>query len=226
MQELLFNANRIYKSTLGSIVPRKRLRIPKEFSVRQFLTKIDALETNYVVLRWFEQLPDLDKKEDLDILVDDSNFQEFKSMLKMSRQGVPVDLYSSTGVSGGKYKNLCSYFPEKLANAVLRTRNKRKNLFYVPSDDSYFISLGYHAIYHKGLKSGLPTSSRLKPYANPAHDYTGVLQALATNLSVDIDISLESLQTYIEATGFSPNKADKQALASNNPWLKHQLKEF
>ena len=46
-----------------------RCWVPEELGVAGFFRKLKNLNVNYAVLRWFETLPEIEKGEDIDLLV-------------------------------------------------------------------------------------------------------------------------------------------------------------
>jgi hypothetical protein len=115
------------------------------------------------------------------------------------------------------------YYPPRVAQRILNSAVRHKDLCYVPDTSAYFHSLAYHAVYHKGLRSGLPLGSTgLKPKGEPGHDYTGILRAMADELGIDVEISLEGLHDYLQQTDWGPTPdmlARLAAACPRNRWL-------
>lgn len=59
----------------ATTVGRPRRRLPADWDVDDFINWANANEIRYVVLRWFETLPDLRDGEDIDILVADDSVE-------------------------------------------------------------------------------------------------------------------------------------------------------
>ena len=94
-----------------------------------------------------------------------------------------VDLYSVCGAPGADYQKL-PYYPPYLAEQLLARSVMHRDLCAVPSPRDYFLSLAYHAVYHKGAASGLPTNGQAKSVATrPEHDYAKFLERMARPLS-------------------------------------------
>ena len=222
--KFLVYGNRVYKSTIGRVIGEKQYRIPTDLSIEQFLRKLEQQGINYVVLRWFEDLPSIEPGGDLDLLVADSDYKKLLSLLSYSRSGIGCDVYTQSVNGGGLYKNLTAYFSPALAQAILNSKTTLKNYISIPDKANYFHSLAYHAIYQKGLKSGLPTSIEgLSPLGRPAHDFRVILKQLAEAASIACDISMEALDEYLGSKGYRPSEETLSKLAKHNLWIQKRF---
>jgi hypothetical protein len=92
-----------------------------------------------------------------------------------------------------------------------------------PAD--HFHTLAFHALYHKGYSSGLPVSAAEGPRSdNPEHDYLRTLSGLATELGLDVDITMEDLDCFLHEAGWRPALDTLAKWSPNNPWVE-QLHE-
>lgn len=185
---------------------RRRL-IPKNLTVAEFLGILKQKNCRYVVLRWFDKLPNQWYGDDIDILVSDEDSKKVISMLTRSTKkgGMPCDVYSVSGKKGLGYRGTCYYPPAKAAEMLQNSITIRGGIL-VPSPEDYFYSLAYHAVYHKGLKSGLPAGKNEPPSCwDPEHDFTSILSEMAQKLNIDIDINMESLKAALNKKGWSPS---------------------
>ena len=83
----------------------------------------------------------------------------------------PVDLYSVTGLPGADFRSM-PYFPPYLAEELLDRAVIHRGLCRVPAPREHFLSLAYHALYHKGGDSGIPSANDKRPRpASADHDY-------------------------------------------------------
>ena len=97
------------------------------------------------------------------------------------------------------------YFPPPLAESLLVTSRDHTAGCRVPSLRHYFLSLAYHAVYHKGDSSGLPEHDGTPPLVKRAeHNYAGILRAMAGPLDVDASITLDDLDRYLAKKGWRP----------------------
>ncbi|MEX2115096.1 MAG: hypothetical protein WD845_18015, partial [Pirellulales bacterium] len=92
--------------------------------------------------------------------------------------------------------------------------------------EDHFLSLAYHALYHKGAKSGL-RSCQDADDANerPEHDYDAELRRMARRLSIDSPITLADLDGYLDRRGWRPPHDMLVRLSRRNPWIHSLLKE-
>ena len=103
---------------------------------------------------------------------------------------------------------------------TLAARKYRTVVYRVPAAEDHFLSLAYHAVYQKGLKSGLPTRySHLRSDGEPEHDYAGVLTQLAAATGSTVEIDMEGLSDHLTRSGWAPDDATIDKLAQHNPWV-------
>jgi len=197
--------------------PRRHL--PPRLGVDGFLRALDEQGCRYAVLRWFDALPALPPGEDLDLLVADADVPKVEELLGAGPGLQPVDLYSESGLPGTAYKRM-AYYPPELARGLLERAVPQRSSYRVPCSRDHFLSLAYHALYHKGARSGLPSDSPdLELEASPDHDYVGTLSALARELGEEVPIRLEALDDYLAIRGWRPPLDTRTKLAGGNPWL-------
>lgn len=181
-----------------------RRYVPHQLGIQGLIQKLAANQIHYAALRWFENLPELPPGEDLDLLVADEHLSAIHTILDAGPGVEPCDVYSVTGLPGSDYRGL-PYFPPQLAATLLSNAQIHRSQARVPSVDHHFLSLAYHAIYHKGRRSGLPSRKGL--WWTPKkleHDYCAVLHALATKLAIQPELTLEGLDEYLQAAGWRP----------------------
>src|SRR4029079_6614930 len=116
----------------------------------------------------------------------------------------PCDVYSVTGLPRRDYRAL-PYFPPQLATTLLANTELHSSQARVPSPAHHFLSLAYHAIYHKGGKSGLPSRNHAwRSRKKIDHDYAGVLRSLAVGLNIQPELTFEGLDEHLQAAGWRP----------------------
>jgi hypothetical protein len=202
--------------------PSPRRYIPPSLGVEGFLRALRERNVRYAVLRWFEALPRVGAGEDIDILVADADLPVLASLLDDEDGLVPCDIYTETSLPGTAYRGT-SYLPPSRAADLLGRARLQAGLVRVPAPDDHFLSLAYHAVYQKGLASGLPTASPgLVPTTAPEHDYTAILADLARTLSLDVRITMEDLDALLAERGWRPPADMISILSQHNPWLMTQ----
>ena len=203
--------------------PGARRYIPYCLGVKGFLEQLQDDQRKHVVLRWFESLPAVMPGEDLDLLIDDAELAEVQRCLDSGPGLQPVDLYTHTGLPGTDFRSL-PYYPPAIARQLLDEAHEHRRLCRVPSPEHHFLSLAYHALYHKGVSSGLPKSKANDSTGAPCdHDYAAILRRLGEEAGYHGPITLESLDAYLEEKGWRPSHDMMARLARQNQWLGTRL---
>lgn len=200
-----------------------RRYIPYRFGVKGFLEQLRDSQRQHVVLRWFESLPAVAPGEDLDVLIDDAELTEVQRCLDSGPGIQPIDLYTHTGLPGTDFRSL-PYYPPAIARKLLDEACEHRQLCRVPSPEHHFLSLAYHALYHKGLSSGLPTTTA-ETVADSVgdHDYGAILRRVGVDAGYHGPITLESLDAYLAEKGWRPSHDMMARLARHNKWLRTGL---
>lgn len=201
---------------------KARRLIPHKLGVEGFFKELDARGVDYVVLRWFEDLPELAVGEDVDILVRDESLEEVHELLAQGPGVVPIDVYSVTGLPRSDYRNM-AYYPPYLAEEILDGAEHR-GVYKVPNPEHHFLSLAYHALYHKGDDSGLPDGEEISASeADGPHSYPRTLAGLRDQLGQPTAISKEGLGALLQEKGWTPPHDTLHRLAQGNSWLERTL---
>ena len=211
----------ILRKTLGREQPRKLKRhLLADLSVEQFFAELRRRRVRYAVLRWFDELPHVRTGGDIDILVDDAGVDRMDDLFVLAERGaVRCDLFSVSGLPGTSYMGM-SYFPPDRARELLDRSIEHRGMCRVPAAEDHFLSLAYHAVYQKGLKSGLPTRyPHLRPEDTPEHDYAGILAGLAARTGSNPPIDMEGLCDHLTRLGWGPDAAAIEKLARHNLWV-------
>lgn len=206
------NANTTYHYSVNS-----------QIGYEGFLDFLNSLGKSYVVLRFFENLPQGGRVGgDLDILVDD-DLESQASEFLMSNPGTEmVDMYS---VSGPSDAARIPYYTPFLSRKILADA-VTYNGYKVPNDVDYLNSFIYHCLYHKGLSSGIPTSySDLSISKSPDNDYFAKIKELSDKVSVSVGDTLEELDEYMESCGWKPHDDTLELLSSSNKWISKCLSQ-
>lgn len=185
----------------------KRLR--KDITVVELINTLNEKNCRYVILRWFDNIPNIKDGDDIDILIHDNDIKIISPLLTRSnRKGssIFVDVYSVTGLRGFDYKKT-SYYPPSIAENLLKRSVVNHMGVRVPSKEDYFYSLAFHAIYHKGSISGLPLSSiDTSRYGTCQRDFTIILSSMAEELGLDTAINVADLSQLLKKKGWQPTQ--------------------
>lgn len=173
---------------------RKKLKADRGFSLRlrnpaQFLRNLDEQGVTYVVLRWYDDLPQvLDRRvaDDIDLLVEHGSMARiagavpFFNFFGRKADKVKFDFYSDSGRSGLSYRKM-PYYPPIRARHLLDTRVVDPRGWYRIAPQDYIPALVYHLTYHKRQSSGLLLPGDDLPGNHASRtatkkDYPGLLQ--------------------------------------------------
>ncbi|ANU10182.1 hypothetical protein BBH88_07645 [Planococcus antarcticus DSM 14505] len=202
-----------------------RQYLSPEFGLENFFELLNERKLNYVILRWFDELPFLDLDEDVDLLISDDHIEKVRDLLNEKIGILPFDIYSVGGLTGSNFHNI-AYYPPYIAETILDQRELWNGKYSVPSKRHYFLSLMYHAVYHKGEKSGISAKSGGTVKQIPQdHDYPGVLQQLAQETGSELDeISLECFHHFLEQEGWAPSTDTiRKLIGVSGNWLESTI---
>jgi hypothetical protein len=179
--------------------------IPHAPGLTGLFRKFDQQGVRYVVLRWFESLPDIEPDEDVDLLVADHSLGDAIRIFESLPGIQPCDVYSESGLARSAYCGT-PYYPAHVARRLLDGAVRHNDLCMVPNAWDCFHSLAYHAVYHKGTRSNLSRGTAgLNDKPKSDHDFATILRVMANRLNIDVDISLEGLHAYLQETGWGPS---------------------
>ena len=206
--------------TLKRVIPNARRYISPVLGVTDFFTTLNKQQVSYTILRWFEDLPVIMPGEDIDMLVADKDIETIESVIRQHPGIIPCDIYTVSGLPGTAYKNM-AYYPPLLAEQILAGTITAKGTFLVPNREIHFYSLAYHAIYHKGQKSGIPWSEEnvIATEIEPEHEYSQILRDLAQSLGITVDITLKDLDYFLNSINWRPSEDTLARLDSSHIWL-------
>lgn len=228
--EMSFNvfAEENGKESRGILFKRK---YKKERKARHYLSpempfdslfdRFNEQKLRYVVLRWFDKIPFSDIQEDVDLLVADEDIHKVQQSLNEKVGILPFDLYSVSGLPGSGFKDM-AYYPPNLGEQILADRKLWNGRFFVPGKRHYFLSLLYHAVYHKGIKSGIPVHDGEAGKQGLAdHEYLIILQKLAEENGVELkQLNLKYFHDFLQKEGWAPATDTIRKLPKENAaWL-------
>lgn len=213
--------------SLPAPAPRTRRYLRAGITLEGFFDELNRRGVRYAVLRWFDTLPEVADGEDIDLLIEDGALEDIGAMLVSARippRRQKFDVYTVSGLPGSDFRGV-PYFSAALANAVLDRAVLLGGRYRVPGPQDHFDSMAYHAVYHKGERSGLaPTAGAAPGSAGDAeHDYPEVLARLAGNLGLSVPITMADLDGYLRNAGLRPPLDTLDKLATSNPWLQRRI---
>ncbi len=211
-----------YRYIKNYIKPQKaaRVYIRKGIGRMEFFKTLNERKIDYVLLRWWENLPEIPEGEDMDILIRDSHRNLINDLLTFrdNGTGLKCDVYTITGSNYGSHNNI-PYFQSNLAHTLIRTRVLYRGV-YVPSSKLYFASLAYHALFHKGYGSGLKGfQGTIGISQDLEHDYYIMLREQAKKADIDIEINVQGIFNWLEKEEFTPAEDTLSKLAEVKPEL-------
>lgn len=175
-----------------------RLYLKNGISLENFFEHVKS--ERYIVLRWFDTLPQVKKGEDIDILISPDSLTAFFKFMTFSPKlgGQKFDLYPSNYNLNMNFNNI-SYFSENLADEVLSNTILLNNRYRVPDEKYHKLTLLYHMLYHKAEKSGF-TFSGSNSDVIPEHNYKKIVY---DKFGIEIN-SLLDIYHYLESSSFNP----------------------
>jgi hypothetical protein len=187
----------------------------------EFFDVLRREQVTYVVLRWFDDLPQVEAGHDIDILVADEHVDFVQSLLtdRPRKGGQHLDIYSVSGLPGSDLAgNPC--FPAPLARELVTNAVWLRGTYRVPDAAHHLLGLAYHAVYHKGYSSGLSAGRGPHEGQRPTrHDYAAVLTDLAGRLGESMTPTLDGVDRYLADHDLRPPPDLLKRLAPANPWI-------
>jgi hypothetical protein len=187
----------------------------------ELFSGLNELNCRYVVLRWFEDLPAVEKGEDVDVLVDNGDLQSLRSKLSrglmqraLRQRPVKLDIH---GVYP-EHKEV-SYYPPHLSERILKNSVAHPSGARVPCPEDHFFSLAFHALYRKGIASGIPLTKPDRA-AEGDNKYARTLRSLAEKLGYRVEITIEDLDRFLGEHGWRPSLDYIEKRRSKDPWHK------
>jgi hypothetical protein len=217
---LLYACRRLLGAKLETAIldlanPNRSRFVPSDISIEDFFKRLDERKVEYVVLRWFEGLPELDRKHDLDLLVVDLSVEALESELTHWPVGHPVDLFAASGERDRQAEGPAPLFPEHIAHRILGQRLKFRNVCYVPSPEDHFCALAYHATYIKGPASGIGArGAEDKDAPPPSHDYAATLRSLGARVGIKVPpgVTRDWLDGLLTDLGWRPDPMELERI--------------
>lgn len=202
--------------------------IPKSLGMPAFLNWLKDRKINYLVLRFFENLPELHREAgDLDLLISDEDKSKVLEYLDQHNDqniedagGVRVGLHSVSGDPG-----MIPYYPPPLARGMLDRAINGPAKSLIPSTKDALLSMIYHALYHtkKGYASGIPSSLSKHIENYPENDYAGLIKEKAYLLGINVGQTMEDMDEFLAREGWRPKIDTLAKIAETNAWVRDRF---
>lgn len=168
----------------------------------QFTRELESRGVRYVLLRWWENFPEFPDGEDMDILMYPEDFKKIKDLITYKKNRNKCDIYLHNGERPGHWNHL-PYFPDKLFRQTITRAKLMHGNVRVPSHFFHFATMCYHALYHKGSKSGI--KGLKPPQESPEHNYDKLLNDLADKVEeAPKKIDAKSIHEFLTSHGLAP----------------------
>ncbi|MEX0917670.1 MAG: hypothetical protein WDZ93_00785 [Candidatus Paceibacterota bacterium] len=202
--------------------------LPKSVGVPAFLTWLRDEQISYIVLRFYEQLPELHRQAgDLDVLVSDTDKPKVEAFLQRHEEqadglseDIRIGLHSVSGEPG-----MIPYYPPPLARQMLQGAVDGPANSRIPAPEDALHSFIYHGLYHskKGYASGIPSSLSTHIDQYPENDYSGTIQRMASELDIEVGETMEELDEYMARVGWRPKLDTLAKIAETNAWVRDRF---
>jgi len=198
--------------------------LPGVIGVTKFLEWMRAEKINYVVLRFYEKLPNLYRDAgDIDILLSNADKDKVKDYLHQNKhlltsvsKDIRLGLHSVSGEKGS-----IPYYPPHLARQILNDSIVGPAGALIPSHKDALNSFIYHALYHakKGYAAGIPSAFKKHTEQNPENDYSTVIKEMARSANISLGETMEDLDNYLAREGWRPKLDTLSKLSETNAWV-------
>jgi hypothetical protein len=202
--------------------------LPKSIGVQAFLDWLKEENVRYVVLRFFEKLPELHREAgDLDFLVSDEDKKKVLKFLKDNEHlakddagDIRIGFHSVSGEKG-----TIPYYSPSLARAMIQNAVDGPAGSRIPNPKDALNSFIYHVLYHskKGYSSGIPSTLDDFVDKHPENDYAGMIKQLAKKAGVEVGETMEDLDEYMASVGWRPKLDTLSKMSWTNAWIKDRF---
>jgi len=202
--------------------------LPKAVGIQSFLDWLSKENIKYVVLRFYDQLPELHREAgDLDILVADSDKEKVEAFLKDQQHlcsdvsdDIRIGLHSVSGNSG-----LVPYYPPPLARQILKGAIDGPANSHIPAAEDALLSFMYHCLYHakKGYTSGIPSNLKKHIDKYPENDYVAAIERMASEQGIEVGRTMGEMDEYLAKQGWRPKLDTLAKIAETNAWVQDRF---
>jgi hypothetical protein len=196
--------------------------LESNMTYKEFFSHNAVKNSQYVVLRW----PTHPGKGDLDLLVDNKNLERISKVLILgtrwkNKNKIRVELKPKFAISGH-----IPDFHEAVVNKILEKPKIGPFCAKVPRDNILLLTLIYHAVYHRGEKSGIPPKSSMNLSSKTSdHNYAEVIFYLCQNQNIDLEFNLEGMDQFLKKNKWQPPVDYRIKCAQWNEWLTQSINQ-
>ena len=183
---------------------------------------MDEAQVEYVILRWFETLPE-ERPGDIDLLVRTGDLPRLfdHPLLSSEPGGIPIEVYWSEPLG---HEDELLYYPTWLADEILCGRERKPCGAWGPAPWTHLRSLAYHVVFHKAERAGLPRSDEAETGTGEPREpnkYRDALRRLARDEGAALEATLDGLWTFLDANDWLPplDLARRYATTLDSEWL-------
>lgn len=189
-----------------------------KIGIQGMLDHLREKKLNYVVIRFYQKLPHLYREGgDLDMLVSDADTEYLKNYLASNPGNIRVDVWN---VSAPVYNGVSYYIP-RLATQILNNSVTGPAGSFVPNKKESLLSLIYHALYHKGINSGITSTTKgIESLNNPNNPYITEINNMSKQLNLNVGSTMEELDDFMHLEGWQPKIDTLAKIAQWNEWAK------
>ena len=193
-----------------------------KIGVQGLLDYLKINKINYVVMRFYQKLPELyTKGSDIDILVSTQDEERLKDYLIRNPGDIKVDVWNESAPS---YSGI-SYFLPRLAKEILDSSIVGPGNSQIPGKKTALLSLIYHTLYHKGVNAGIiSTTPGVISVEKPNNKYIIEILSLSKELKINVGHTMEEMDSYLDSEGWKPKIDTLAKIAQWNEWVK--IKHF
>ena len=193
------------------------LNISNKIGISGLLEFLKEKKVRYLVPRFYEELPNLEKSQgDLDLIVDGEDKNIVIDFLMNNPGDIPIDVYTDNGTD---FHGM-SYLPPKMAKTSLMRRIPGPGGSFIPTKKDELDSIIYHALYHKGYLSRIKSETSINQKNDEDNKYTLAINRLSRDLGLNVGDTLEELDHYMATEGWRPAIDTLAKIAQWNEWVR------
>ena len=198
-----------------------RYFINPSLSANQIFQLIKDLD--YKLLRWPQDLCDLDKLSDIDILVSDDDLPVLIKRLDESLGTRALDLYSYSGFGNHGIYGI-AYYPPHMSTAIIEGAINGPYGAKIPNHEHAYLSFAYHLIFHKKPKIN-DINSKISQETWPFPKYFNELIRLSNLANYSSPLTINNICNHLKEKNWFPPKDSLSIYIKEHKHLYHLLED-